>query len=219
MAQGTAELTPYDGKPEEQRSSERMAAVFRPALIEMEQFAGFCLVRNLSPNGMKGKVYTRFAENTPITVHFNAEMQVFGEIVWSKDGQVGVNFHEMIDVQAILSARADENKVNRALRLEIQSEGELAVDGRFFTMEVQNISQSGLKVRVPFSLSPNEEVVVRLNGMEPRKALVRWTQFGTVGLNFVSSIGFEELAEWVICQQADELFPRLEHSEEARFGT
>jgi hypothetical protein len=210
MDQSTVEMTLHDGKQKDQRSAERMATVFRPVLIEMEQFAGFCLVRNISPGGLMGKVYTQFAENTPVTVHFNAELQAFGDIIWSKDGKVGVNFDEPIDVSTVLSAKADENKVNRALRLEIQSEGELAVDGRFFTMEVQNISQSGIKVKVPFSVSPNEEVVLRLNGMDPRKASVRWTQFGTAGLNFLNPIGFEELAEWVICQQVEVLFPREE---------
>ena len=35
----------------ERRSEERTATVFRPILIETDQFAGFCVLRNLSPSG------------------------------------------------------------------------------------------------------------------------------------------------------------------------
>jgi hypothetical protein len=65
---------------------------------------------------------------------------------------------------------------------------------------LQDISQKGAKIRASFVRS-GDEVTLCLAGLEPRKALVRWTRLGAAGLNFVRPFGFDELGEWVIAQQ------------------
>lgn len=185
------------------RSEERTATVFRPVLIETDQFAGFCLVRNLSPNGMRGRVYTSFAEGLPITIQFSAETIVQGTLIWCKDEHVGVEFEEPIDVACMLSNLARkfvEGKINRAPRLQIECSAELCIGGRTLAIKVQDISQRGIKASASF-IRPGDEVRVRLEGLE-RKAVVRWTQGGTAGLNFIRPLSFEELAHWVIHQQS-----------------
>jgi hypothetical protein len=67
-----------DSTAQERRSEARGATVFRPVLIETEDFAGFCLVRNLSSRGLRGKVYTTFAPRQPITVQFTCDERVRG---------------------------------------------------------------------------------------------------------------------------------------------
>ena len=187
----------------ERRADERTTTVFRPVLIETEEFAGFCLVRNLSPNGMMGKVYTQFAENTPVTVQFNSDLVVAGAIMWSANGQVGIEFGEYIDVPIVLAdlaKRVIKGKLNRAPRLQIQCDGELLIEKRTLPIDVQDISQRGIKARAPY-VRPGDEVTVCLEGLKPRHAVVRWTQAGTTGINFTHPLGFEELAQWVIWQQ------------------
>ena len=66
----------------------------------------------------------------------------------------------------------------------------------------EHISQRGIKAIIP-SIRPGEEVLLRLPGMEPRKAVVRWSQFDTAGLNFLRPIAFEELARWAIERQSE----------------
>lgn len=184
----------------EQREEARTATVFRPVLIEMEDFAGFCLVRNISSTGLMGEVYTSFASDTPALLHFEPNTAISGTVKWSKDGRVGIEFDDPIDVAGILSAVAADTfdgKVNRAPRLAIQFVGEILVEGRAIPIEVHNISQKGLRVSARF-LEPGEEVEVRLDGMRSRKATVRWAQLGMAGLNFITPIPFVELAQWVI---------------------
>lgn len=107
MTQGSTVKNP-DAQPGlDRRDGSRTSTVFRPVLIETEDFAGFCLVRNLSPNGMMGQVYTRLADGTGVMVQFHPELTVAGSIVWSREGQVGVEFDTMIDVQAILKLVAN----------------------------------------------------------------------------------------------------------------
>lgn len=186
----------------ERRSEGRIATVFRPILIETEQFAGFCLLRNLSPNGMRGQVYTSFGEGLPIAVQFSPDQMVEGTVIWCKDEHVGVQFDEPVNVERVLSDLARklvEGKINRAPRLQIQCEAELVFGDRTLAIEVQDISQRGIKAIASF-IKPGDEVWVRLEGFE-RKAVVRWTQSRIAGLNFVVPLSFEELAHWVIRQQ------------------
>jgi hypothetical protein len=192
----------------ERRSEERTATVFRPILIETDQFAGFCLLRNLSPSGMRGQVYTSFAEGLPITVEFAPDRIVDGTVIWSKDEHVGIKFDGLVDVGQVLSHLARkliEGKVNRAPRLQIECRAELAFGDRALPFALRDISQRGIKAVASF-VKPGDEVWVRLEGLQ-RKAVVRWTQDGIAGMNFLRPLSFEELAHWVIRRQAR---PRLE---------
>lgn len=185
-------------------SSQHTSLVYRPVLLETENFAGFCLVRNLSPDGMMGSVYTQFAENQSVTVQFRPDHVVKAKICWSKEGQIGIRFHEKIDVSCTLRKLSDQftgARVNRAPRVHIECDGELVLDGRSIPISLLDISQRGIKVRVSF-IKPGDEVLVRLPGLEQRNSIVRWTQNGLAGLNFVRTIAFEQLATWVIARQS-----------------
>jgi hypothetical protein len=188
----------------ERRSEERGATVFRPVLIETDGFVGFCLVRNLSPSGMRAKVYTSFCPNEQMALRFSSDLAVAGRLVWSDADHIGVKFDRPIDVTHVLSAlgrREVDGRVNRALRLPLNAPGELVIDDRSVAVELQDISHKGVKVASAILFRPGEELLVRLEDMTPRKAIVRWSQAGSMGLNFVRPISFDDLARWVVQQQ------------------
>ena len=183
--------------------------MFRPILIEIDSFVGFCLVRNLSANGMKGRVYAEFAPGQRATLRFNCTDAIEGAVIWSSEGQIGVQFDEPIDVSGVLAdlARpAMRGRINRAPRLPIDCIGELVIADRTLAIDVQDISQRGIKARTSYVRS-GDEVTVRVPGLEPRKALVRWTQPGSAGLAFLRPFAFEELAAWVIARNQGGLQP------------
>lgn len=197
----SAKPNPVDSLPQQElRAEGRTSTVFRPVLIETEGFAGFCLVRNISPTGLMGEVYTAFVPGTRALLRFEPTTTIHGQVRWCADGRVGIEFDELINVAKVLSAGAAETfdgKVNRAPRLKVNVSGEVILERRPIPIEVQNISQKGLNVRASF-LQPGEEVEVRLGGMKGRKAVVRWTKHGVAGLSFISPIPFVELAHWII---------------------
>lgn len=187
----------------ERRSEPRGATVFRPVLIEAEDFAGFCLVRNLSEHGMRAKVYTFFAENEALTVRFGPDNSVAGQVIWCDGDHVGVKFCDTIDVAEVLaelSRKEVDGKLNRPLRLPISAPLNLVIDDRAVPAELQDISQRGIKIRSP-SVRSGEELTVQLQGLAPRKAVVRWTQGGLAGLNFLQTLSFDDLARWVVQQR------------------
>ncbi len=67
-------------------------------------------------------------------------------------------------------------------------------------VQLLDISQHGVKACALF-LEPGDEVDVKLDGLERRKAVVIWIKSQLAGLKFVRPLGFEDLARWVACQQ------------------
>ena len=193
-----------DGFSGNRRAEARATRLYRPALVELEGFAGFCLIRNLSLHGMMGQVYTNLTPEKAIVVHFNSENSARGTIAWSNDEQVGIYFVEEIDVDEIiheLGGKSKGNQVNRPPRLPINCTGEITVDGRIFSVDVEDISQRGAKV-VGTILRPGDEIVIQLDGLETHKAVVRWSRFDTAGLNFIRPLALDELAKWAIWKQS-----------------
>lgn len=202
MASDARSLDAEDEQLRNRRSEDRAATMFRPILIEIEGFSGFCLVRNLSANGIKGRVYAQFASGQRVTVRFSCDMAIEGAVIWASDGQIGVQFDEPIDVASVLSELARpalHGQINRAPRLPIDCDGELTIADRTLAIDVQDISQRGIKARTSY-VRAGDEVTVRLEGLEPRKAVVRWTRPGTAGFAFLRPFAFEELAAWVIAR-------------------
>lgn len=200
----------------DRRTEERAATVFRPVLIETEEFAGFCLVRNISPKGMMGDVYTDFASDLPITVQFGCGRVIEGTLLWCRSGRIGVEFAEPIDVADVLAAATKkeiEGRVIRAPRLAIQCSGQLVIGERSLNIQVQDISQRGIKAAASF-VQPGDDVWVCLEGLDQRKASVRWTQGGTAGLNFIRPLSFDELAQWVVQRQKKNIWRSPDYGSE-----
>lgn len=195
------------GKPvTERRASERITSIYRPVLIETEDFSGFCLVRNLSPGGMMGLAYAEFAAGQPITLRLPSDSTVKGKVIWSTEGKIGINFDEEIDVEQTLRELSEKSRgefVNRSPRLEIECAGSLEIGEATVPIRMRDISQRGLKAEVN-GVKPGEHVMVHLPGLECKNAVVRWTQGGLAGLNFLSPLGFVTLALWAIEQQSAE---------------
>ena len=192
----------------ERRSNTRTTTVFRPVLIETAEFLGFCLIRNLSEVGIMGHVYTNFAENLPVRIHFSQETRIKGTLVWCTKERVGVRFDHAIDVDDVLTklaAKSTNGRLNRPPRLQIQCAGKLIIGDRILTIEVQDVSQRGIKIHASF-IRPGDELYVEMSGLERRKAVVRWTQAGIAGLHFMRPLSFEQLANWAVAQQTRKLF-------------
>ncbi len=172
------------------------AAVFFPVLIKGEEFAGYCLVTNLSPDGLKAKVYGRFSRRQPISVHFASHEFVQGTVVWTGHEQVGVQFNRSIDVAALLSSLGGKNVgigPSRPARLPIRCLAEISVGDRFQFAEVHDISQRGAKILTRLA-RPGQKVAVQIDELEERSATVKWSRSGTAGVSFAEPLSFQELA-------------------------
>lgn len=196
-----------DNDPTDRRGEPRSTLVYRPLLVEAEQFVGFCLAKNISSLGMMGRFYTHCSVGAPVKVHFNDFHATPGSIAWSNYGAIGVKFDTLINVEeilALLSQPRQRGKVSRAPRLPIEVKGDIICEGRTVPVEVINISQKGVKLRSPF-LSQGDDAVVKIGGLEPRRAIVKWAKDGVAGLNFPRPLNFDQLGKWAAHEQMGEI--------------
>lgn len=197
----------------ELRSADRHRLVYRPALIEADGFSGFCMVRNLSANGMKAQAYVQFAVGKKVLVELSQLNRVGGEVIWSDGSNMGVNFNHAVDVAAVLAGtegvRGNSSR-GRPLRLSISCTAKILTGRSTFPVGVSYVSHCGLKVALT-GVNAGEEIGISLPFHEPKKAIVRWTQDGSAGLNFVVPMKYNELAEWGVRVQED--FHRRGHCE------
>lgn len=192
------------GQIEDRRKDERTTAIFRPAIIKHNPFRSLCLVRNISPTGMMAKVYSPITVGTSIIVEFDSNQSATGTVAWSKNEQIGVRFDDRVNVAEVLvetGKKGAGSKVNRPLRLEIDARGEMEVNKRILSFEVQDISQRGVKVKIPGYLNVNDEVMIYVIGLEPRLAVVQWKRSDEAGLKFTRPLGLDQLATWVAQKQ------------------
>ncbi len=186
-----------------QRGEGRITSVYRPAMVEIDDFAGICLIRNLSPRGLAAQIYASFAEGAGIVIHFDSDFAISGTVAWSKEGIVGVQFYDELDVDKMLRATGSESEAGRTARsprIPIDCETIINFEGRSLPVTVRDISQRGVKVS-GVHLSMETEVSIDLWSLGARKALVRWQRNGSTGLNFHSQLPFEQFAGWLIDTQ------------------
>lgn len=195
-----------DGDQNERRSEPRTTLVHRPLLIEAENFVGFCMAKNISSSGMMGKFYRQCKVGTRVNVHFNDAHVVVGLIAWSSEVAIGIKFDAPINVEemlARLSLPMRRGRISRAPRLPINVSAEIVCDGRTVPVDLIDISQRGVKLRSPF-LNVGDEVLVMIESLDTRKAIVKWAKGGFAGLNFLRPLDFDRLAEWAVRKQMNQ---------------
>jgi len=172
------------------------AAVFFPVLIMAEEYAGYCLVTSLSPEGLKAKVYARFSRRQAATVHFASHEFVQGELVWTGHEQVGVRFNRTIDVAGVLASLGGKSVgigPSRPPRLPVNCLAEIVAGDHCQFAEVRDISQRGARVLTGLA-RPGQKVAVQIDKLDERAATVQWRRSGSAGLSFAEPLSFHELA-------------------------
>lgn len=68
-------------------------------------------------------------------------------------------------------------------------------DGKPVDVRIEDLSATGCRLGIPFSLQADEEVMIGLPGVGMRSARVIWTEAGQAGLAFADPISFTDVEE------------------------
>lgn len=180
----------------ERPSEMQGTAVFLPVLIISEEYAGYCLVTSLSPEGLKAKVYARFTRQQEVAIQFASHEFVRGTLVWTGHEQFAVRFGRTIDVAAVLAGLGGKNVgigPSRPPRLPVRCLAEVSLGDRYQFTEVRDISQRGTRVLTGLA-KPGQKVTVQIDELDERPATVQWSRGGSAGLSFAQPLSFHELA-------------------------
>jgi hypothetical protein len=182
------------------RDAVNMVALFRPALIETGDFRSFCLVRNISPWGLIAAFHGLPVVGQPISVRFSEAMKIRGTIVWFEAERIGMAFSKAINVPAFLDelgSNRTSGKDYRPPRLSVQVPGNFIVLSKAHPLIVRDISQRGIKASVE-EVSVGVEGTLEIQGLHPRRAVVRWVRQATASFYFIIPLSFTELGKWVL---------------------
>lgn len=183
---------------EDRRRGERYLSIMRVGKLVKQDAQELCVIRNISSGGLMAHVTAPHAIGDRIEIELKSDARLVGEIVWVKDGNIGVRFDGEVEVSDILTHRpgADGRKA-RAPRLEIHGEAKLRIEDMQCSAIIRDISQGGMKVDVADPLIAGRDIVIKVKGLETMTGVVRWCREGQAGLAFLRPIPFDALTRWL----------------------
>jgi len=187
-----AEATP------ERRRNVRFTTVFQVAKIITGRFEELCILRDISPNGLKAEIYRAVVVGEIVTIEFRTGHSVIGRVVWTRDSSIGISFVEEVSVVGILSHSSFDERVGRIRppRLAVELLGRLRTLDQEVDIKLLDISQAGAKLAVEIAYPPNTPCDLMLPALERKRGLVRWARDGVAGLMFTDPIPFRDFACW-----------------------
>lgn len=196
---------PISDDAAERRGEQRSKmSVYRSASLAWAAGEGLCLIRNISPGGMMGRVPREIPPGQRVVVELRSGHPIEGSVAWSREGMVGIQFTEAIDVLEVLHAPTvgDNGIVQRMPRVRVFFPATLLVEGKPREINLLDISQGGAKVQADF-LRTGDEVTLVIHGLERRQGRVRWVREGRAGIHFFHAHSFKALADWAAERQAE----------------
>ena len=185
-----------DRRHGERWTGDRHLSLLRVGSLTIAGRRELCLIRNISAGGMLIRAYCAIPEGSPLTVELKQGEPISGRARWLKDELVGVTFDQPIDVIALLSSSADGPKP-RMPRVEVRCTAWVRVDATVHRTLAVDISQGGLKLECSSELPLDADVVVSLDGLDPRPGRVRWARDGECGITFNRVLPLEVLVAWL----------------------
>lgn len=196
VPRGVVTFSLRDGVPAARRRGAGREDNLRVGLFETRTARQLCLIRNISRSGARVRVYRRYRIGTRAVIDLKTGHRLEGTVVWAQMGHVGVEFEEMIDVDALFSTESLQAKGHRARlpRVECQAPVTVRSGDSLLKGQVVDISQGGIKVESEQPIATGRAVVL-LPGLYPISSQVRWSEGSHAGIAFDELIPFRRLVE------------------------
>lgn len=177
----------------------RRLTTLRVGIITIAGVRELCLIRNISAGGLRAHVYSHPSVGDRICVELKTDQQTHGTISWARDGDIGIQFDEKINVEELLASHLaqDGGRRPRMPRIEVDRLGELRIGARLYPVNTCDMSQGGVRIEIDHPLEVGEAVVLSLHRFRPVDGTVRWFKENMGGIAFNQVIPFHELMRWL----------------------
>jgi hypothetical protein len=184
----------------DRRAHERPTMVFRVGLLEIGDKSTFCLLRNISPNGVQVKLYTAVSDGCEVSLSVGDEKAVHGRIAWVRNRLAGITFKRPLDATTLLRVKQMEAPKRRRTCPRAPASGLalLRTGGREYSAKLVDISTSGAKILTARPIDSGSTAELALLGLPTLRSFVRWTQGQDVGLAFQTPMPIQVIAEWLV---------------------
>ena len=184
----------------ERRRNVRHATVFQVAKMTTDTSEELCILRDVSSEGLKAEVYCELAVGDRIAIDLKTGHRVQGQVAWTREQIIGMAFDAAVPMLDMLAHCSFDDRVMkiRPPRLTMNMPGILRIDDDYDEIDFQlcDISQAGMKVLLSRAVRPGTTCLVKLDALEPRKAVVRWQRQGEAGILLLLPLSYGEFAAW-----------------------
>lgn len=176
----------------------RHTTVFQIARLRTAQLDELCILRDISPDGLRAEVYCPMAPGEPIRIELRTGHEVSGKIAWAKDHAIGVAFDAPAPIATMLTHCSFDDRLDkiRPPRIEVDIPAMLRIGEREISVRVRNISQAGMKIGADERLRPDERCEIRIPHFDRHGVIVRWSRDGESGLMLMQPMTYTEFAAW-----------------------
>ena len=183
------------GAREKRRAGKRTKMLFKVGIVEHQACRGFCLVKEMSNEGLRIVHNMAIETGGKIAVTLGDTIILQGEVRWSEGRTSGVQLDQVIDCSQLLVHLSIERRSSftRALRLETDMSAIVVSRIGRQEMIVRDISQQGLKVEHDGSFQEGMLVHVILADGHERPAIARWSKGYFAGLMLLNPFHPHEL--------------------------
>ena len=183
----------------DRRADGRPTMVLRVGLLAYEGKSSFCILRNISTNGVQVKLYSAVCEGADVSLRVGDECPLEGRVVWARQGIAGIAFKGALDPNTLLRVRqmAAPHRRRTSPRAPASAFGILRTGGQEYSAQLCDISASGAKILTAKSVEFGPTAVLVLPNLPALRAFVRWTQGQETGLVFETPIPIQIITDWL----------------------
>jgi hypothetical protein len=183
----------------DRREHHRPTLVFRIGLLEIEGRSTFCLLRNISTNGVQVKLYSAIQEGSDVSLWVGDEKAVDGRVVWVHQALAGITFVEPLDATTLLRVQQMDAAQRRRTSPRARASGFaiFRTGGREYSAKLVDISTSGAKILTARPINSGGEGKLAIPGLPSLQSFVRWTEGQDVGLTFQTPMPIQVIAQWL----------------------
>lgn len=158
-----------------------------------------CAVRKLSAGGAVLHCDHDVEPGERLELELMNGEQLAGHVAWRRGGEVGLSFDTQIDVFAFIAQDivSQPGERRRMPRVELACTALLEAGSRTELVTSRDVSQGGIKIDVPFTLTPEQKVTVTLDGFRPVDGVVRWSRDSVAGIAFLPELSWQEVMLWL----------------------
>ncbi|KPH62794.1 PilZ domain-containing protein [Novosphingobium aerophilum] len=179
----------------------RVTTILLIGKLASENGETICRIRNISDNGLMAEVHGVYAAGQAVAITLKAGDVLRGEVRWSLNGRIGVEFGEVVHVSALLAHVANRmgpEGVARGPRFDVDCGAEVFARHQWHEARLQDLSQGGARLSCAAPMERDSLIALAVPGLGERKAAVRWVGEGAHGLSFLEPLSFAEFGPWLI---------------------
>jgi uncharacterized protein YjhX (UPF0386 family) len=190
---------PLESEATDRRDGQRHISVLRVGRALWDGKDQLCVVRNLSMGGLMFECLHMPAIGQRIAIELRSDKEMTGIVRWVRDGHVGIEFDQRVNVEMIL--KEERNSLlrvrPRAPRFARRGQVRLICGGETVMGDIVDISIGGLSCRTDQPLKRGEPIVASIDGIGATNAEVRWEKGDVVGIRFEKPLPWKPFQLWL----------------------